>query len=36
LLDADPDLSRLVNLWPRLPEHIRLAILALANAVNPA
>jgi hypothetical protein len=29
---ADPALARLVEAWPRLPEHIRAAVLALVGA----
>jgi hypothetical protein len=28
---ADPDLRAVVAAWPTLPEHVRLAILALAD-----
>jgi hypothetical protein len=29
---TDPDLARLCSAWPTLPDHIRLAILTLANS----
>jgi hypothetical protein len=29
--DFDPDLARVVNAWPSLPEHVRAAILALVR-----
>jgi len=28
---GDPDLARVVRAWPRLPEHVRRAILTLAD-----
>jgi hypothetical protein len=30
----DPDLGRIVEAWPGLPDHIRTAILALVNAAR--
>jgi hypothetical protein len=30
-LPASPDLTRVVVAWPTLPEHVRLAILALID-----
>jgi hypothetical protein len=27
----DPDLARLVDIWPKLPDHVRRAILTLAD-----
>ena len=30
----DPDLARLVDAWPDLPPHIRLALLALVQAAG--
>jgi hypothetical protein len=31
----DPDLARLVDVWQKLPVHIRAAILALIESANP-
>lgn len=31
ILSENPDLAGLVEAWPRLPEHIRLAILSLTK-----
>lgn len=31
---ADPDLARLVEAWPNLPEPIRRAVLALVGSVR--
>jgi len=31
----DPELADLVREWPRLPEHIRLAIRALLSTTKP-
>jgi hypothetical protein len=28
----DDDLARLVDLWPNLPEHVRRAIITLADS----
>ena len=30
----DPDLAKLVNAWPDLPEHMRRTILAMVDAVG--
>ena len=30
-----PDLTRLTSIWPNLPEHIRAAILTLAEGARP-
>jgi hypothetical protein len=32
---TDPDLARMVEAWPDLPQHIRAAILALAQTATP-
>jgi hypothetical protein len=32
---ADPDLARVVNAWPDLPAHVRLAVMALVGTVAP-
>jgi hypothetical protein len=32
LAGKDPDLARVVEYWPNLPEHIRLAIKALIHS----
>jgi hypothetical protein len=32
---ADPDLARVVEAWPCLPQHIRAAILSLLQSVGP-
>jgi hypothetical protein len=29
-----PDLARVVEAWPTLPDHIRAAILALVNTIH--
>ncbi len=34
LLTADPQLARLIEVWPTLAEYIRAAILALAGIVK--
>jgi hypothetical protein len=31
---TDPDLARVVEAWPTLPDHIRAAILALASTAR--
>ncbi|MGE0376017.1 MAG: hypothetical protein AB7I48_20950 [Planctomycetaceae bacterium] len=31
---ADPELCRLTDAWPALPEHIRRAIVALVDAAD--
>jgi hypothetical protein len=33
---ADPQLARLVELWPSLPEATRRAVLAVAESAGPA
>ena len=30
----DPDLARIVDCWPKLPEHIKAAIMALAQSAS--
>jgi hypothetical protein len=32
--DTDPDLTRLSSAWPKLPDHIRAAILALVTTAR--
>lgn len=32
----DPDLVRLIQVWPSLPDPIRSAMMALVNSVSPA
>jgi hypothetical protein len=32
----DPDLARVLDAWPTLPEHIKAAVLALLNAAPPS
>jgi hypothetical protein len=31
---ADPDLARVLDAWPTLPEHIKAAVLALVAAAH--
>jgi hypothetical protein len=31
---ADPDLARVVDAWPALPDHIKAAVLALVGAAR--
>ena len=33
---ADPELARVIESWPTLPEHIRAAVLALIQTAQPA
>jgi hypothetical protein len=33
-LEISPDLSRVIEAWPALPDHIRAAILALVGTAN--
>jgi hypothetical protein len=30
----DPDLARIVEAWPRLPDHLRAEIMALVNTAK--
>jgi hypothetical protein len=32
--ETDPDLARILNAWPGLPEAIRRAVLALIDSTN--
>ena len=31
----DPELARIVEVWPDLPEHIRAAVMALVTSAGP-
>jgi hypothetical protein len=33
-LHNDPDLARIMTAWPKLPEHIRAAVLVLVNTAS--
>jgi hypothetical protein len=33
---SEPDLAKLVEAWPRLPEYVRGAVLALVESATPA
>jgi hypothetical protein len=35
-MPSDPDLARLVEVWPGLPEAIRRAVLAIVDSAAPA
>jgi hypothetical protein len=34
--DLPPDLAHIVRVWASLPEHVRLAIMALAGLLEPS
>jgi hypothetical protein len=33
-IPADPDLARVIDAWPDLPDHIRAAVLALVGTTR--